>query len=91
MIRVSKLSSLVFGPSQGRSSESEKQLETMPGKILTAFHAACDTCDVEIADRLLRIFEAAIFGEEKNRIAGRQTMDSLVAARERVWQLRQSS
>jgi hypothetical protein len=58
-------------------------------KILIAFHHACDQEDIEAAAELLNVLELMI-----NRMptlpAGtdRRTKDSLVAAHERLWQIR---
>jgi hypothetical protein len=58
-------------------------------KILIAFHHACDQADFEIADQLLRILEMLIMRRpltaDSNR---RRSMESLVAAHERLWHLR---
>lgn len=58
-------------------------------KILIAFHHACDQADYEIAEQLLRILEMLItrrpLTPDGNR---RRSMESLVAAHERLWHLR---
>ena len=58
-------------------------------KILVAFHHACDVADYEVAENLIRILETMLtrrpMPEGSNR---RRNMDSLVAAHERLWQLR---
>ncbi len=58
-------------------------------KILIAFHHACDQADFEIAEQLLRILEMLIMRRpltpDGNR---RRSMESLVAAHERLWHLR---
>jgi hypothetical protein len=58
-------------------------------KILIAFHQACDQADFEIAEQLLRILEIMLkrrpLSADTNR---RRTMESLVAAHERLWHLR---
>jgi hypothetical protein len=58
-------------------------------KILIAFHHACDQSDFEIAEQLLRILEVLISRRpttpDGNR---RRSMESLVAAHERLWHLR---
>ena len=58
-------------------------------KILIAFHGACDQSDFEVADQLLRILELMITrrttAPDGNR---RRSMESLVAAHERLWHLR---
>ena len=58
-------------------------------KILLAFHHACDQGDYEIAEQLLRILESMLTRRtvppDANR---RKSIESLVAAHERLWQLR---
>ena len=60
-------------------------------KILIAFHHACDQSDFEVAEQLLRILELLItrrpLSQDANR---RRSMESLVAAHERLWHLRHS-
>jgi hypothetical protein len=58
-------------------------------KILLAFHHACDQGDYEIAEQLLRILENMLTRRtvppDANR---RKSIESLVAAHERLWHLR---
>jgi len=58
-------------------------------KILIAFHHACDQGDFEVADQLLHVLEMMlrrrVLSPDLNR---RRSMDSLVAAHERLWHLR---
>jgi hypothetical protein len=58
-------------------------------KVLIAFHHACDQSDFEIAEQLLRILETMLtrrpLTPDGNR---RRSMESLVAAYERLWHLR---
>jgi hypothetical protein len=58
-------------------------------KILIAFHQACDQADYDIAEQLLHILETMLkrrpMTADGNR---RRTMESLVAAHERLWHLR---
>ena len=58
-------------------------------KILLAFHHACDQGDYEIAEQLLRILESMLTRRtvppDSNR---RKSIESLVAAHERLWHLR---
>ena len=58
-------------------------------KILIAFHHACDQGDYEVADQLLHVLEMMlrrrVLSPDLNR---RRTMDTLVAAHERLWHLR---
>ncbi len=58
-------------------------------KILVAFHHACDAGDLQVAEQLLRTLEGMITRRgvppEQNR---RRSLESLVAAYERLWHLR---
>jgi len=58
-------------------------------KILLAFHHACDQGDYEIAEQLLHILETMLTRRtvppDSNR---RKSIESLVAAHERLWHLR---
>jgi hypothetical protein len=58
-------------------------------KILVAFHQACDTAELDVAEQLLGILEKMMSkrptANEGNR---RRNMESLVAAFERLWHLR---
>ena len=58
-------------------------------KILIAFHHACDQSDFEVANDLLVILEKMLkrpaSGSDTNR---RKSIESLVAAHERLWMLR---
>ncbi len=58
-------------------------------KILIAFHHACDQGDFDVADQLLAVLENMLrkspMPADANR---RRSLDSLVAAYERLWYLR---
>jgi hypothetical protein len=58
-------------------------------KVLIAFHHACDQSDFEIAEGLLGLLETLLTRRpivpDMNR---RRSMESLVAAHERLWHLR---
>lgn len=58
-------------------------------KVLVAFHHACDTADLETAEQLLAILEMMLNrrtpAPDSNR---RRSIESLVAAHERLWHLR---
>ena len=61
----------------------------LSAKILIAFHQACDQGDYEIASQVLRVLEMLLtrrpLSPDANR---RRTIESLVAAHERLWNLR---
>ena len=61
-------------------------------KILIAFHHACDRADVEVAARLLNVLELMIKRPPRIPSGGedRRAKESLVAAHERLWLIRNS-
>ncbi len=58
-------------------------------KLLVAFHHACDVADIEVARHVLQILELMLARKppqpDPNR---RRNMEGLVAAHERLWNLR---
>lgn len=70
-------------------STAPRHTRRLSDKILVAFHHACDVADYEVAENLLRILEIMVtkrpMPDGSNR---RRNMDSLIAAHERLWQLR---
>jgi hypothetical protein len=68
------------GPRHGRR---------LSDKILVAFHHACDAQDLLVAEQLLKTLEGMLTRRgvppEQNR---RKSLESLVAAHERLWHLR---
>jgi hypothetical protein len=63
--------------------------QRLSDKILLAFHQACHEADYKVADQLLRALEMVLIGQQVDPGAhNRRNMDSLVAAHERLWQLR---
>jgi hypothetical protein len=58
-------------------------------KILIAFHHACDQADIEVAGHLLDLLEFMIMRTPSLPIGtDRRAKESLVAAHERLWQIR---
>jgi hypothetical protein len=58
-------------------------------KVLIAFHQACDQEEFEIAEQLLQILETILVHRPIHVKADRRrSMDTLVAAHERLWHLR---
>lgn len=67
-----------------------RQTRRLPDKILVAFHSACDQGDFEVAESLLRVLEVMLTRRPLPAgSARRRNMESLVAAHERLWHLRQ--
>jgi hypothetical protein len=71
------------------SSGAPRYSRRLSDKILLAFHHACDQGDYEIAEQLLHILETMLTRRtvppDANR---RKSIESLVAAHERLWHLR---
>ena len=58
-------------------------------KLLVAFHHACDTGDLEIAEHLLGIIETILMRHTAHPDGNRRrNIEGLVAAHERLWHLR---
>jgi hypothetical protein len=74
----------------GRSSQGGQPRYTrrLSDKILIAFHHACDQADYEVAKELLQILEMMLTRRPQNPDGTRRrSMESLVAAHERLWHL----
>lgn len=58
-------------------------------KVLVAFHHACDTADLEIAEHLLSTLEIMLTRRPTHADGNRRrSIEGLVAAHERLWHLR---
>ena len=61
----------------------------LPDKVLVAFHHACDSSDLEVAEQLLRVLELILARRSPHPDGNRRrSMETLVAAHERLWHLR---
>jgi len=89
-------SSIYVTRTDDASGDSARQVGNAPrysrrlsDKILISFHHACDQADYEIAEQLLHILENMLTRRtvppDANR---RKSIESLVAAHERLWHLR---
>jgi hypothetical protein len=71
------------------ASVAIRQGRRLTDKILVAFHHACDAQDLVVAEQLLKTLESMLtrrgIPQEQNR---RKSLESLVAAHERLWHLR---
>ena len=71
------------------SGTSPRQGRRLSDKILVAFHHACDAQDMAVAEQLLKTLESMLtrrgVPSEQNR---RKSLETLVAAHERLWHLR---
>ena len=74
---------------EGVAGGAPRYTRRLSDKILIAFHHACDQSDYEVAEQLLRTLELLLTRRpatpDGNR---RRSMESLVAAHERLWHLR---
>lgn len=74
---------------EGSASGAPRYSRRLSDKILIAFHHACDQADFEVAEQLLHILENMLtrrpYTPDGNR---RRSIESLVAAHERLWHLR---
>ncbi len=74
---------------EGGASGQPRYTRRLSDKILIAFHHACDQADFEAAEQLLAVLEMMLTRRplvpDGTR---RRSMESLVAAYERLWHLR---
>jgi hypothetical protein len=77
------------GGAERGAANGPRHTRRLSDKILIAFHHACDQSDFEVANDLLVILEKMLkrpsSGSDSNR---RKSIESLVAAHERLWLLR---
>jgi hypothetical protein len=77
------------GSAERGAAGSPRHTRRLSDKILIAFHHACDQSDFDVANDLLIILEKMLkrpsSGSDSNR---RKSIESLVAAHERLWLLR---
>ena len=77
------------GMREGASTPPTRHSRRLSDKILVAFHHACDTADLEIAEQLLILLETMLTRRTPlPNVNRRRNMESLVAAHERLWHLR---
>ncbi|HKM62133.1 MAG TPA: hypothetical protein VJY39_06555 [Acidisphaera sp.] len=73
----------------GAPAPPQRSSRRLSDKILVAFHQACDQGDYEVASRLLQVLEMMLARRPTNLDSTRRrSMESLVAAHERLWHLR---
>ena len=82
-------------PTEIREEASQREIGLRHGrrlsdKILVAFHQSCDQGDFEVADQLLRILEMMTRRPNPPNVNRRRSIETLVAAHERLWNLRHS-
>jgi hypothetical protein len=77
---------------EATSHAAPRYTRRLSDKILIAFHHACDQSDFEIAEQLLGVLENLLNRRPVNPDANRRrSMETLVAAYERLWHLRHKS
>jgi hypothetical protein len=76
-------------PDIANAAPGPRYARRLSDKILIAFHHACDQRDIEVAWKLLNVLELMAM-RRTNFPAGadRRARDSLVAAHDRLWQVR---
>jgi len=72
----------------GFSGDTHRYTRRLSDKILIAFHQACDQADFEVAERLLGVLETMLKRSPPVPNQRRRDVNTLVAAHERLWQLR---
>jgi hypothetical protein len=77
-------------PNDLATSTAPRYTRRLTDKILIAFQEACDRRDLEVAEQLLRVLETAMSPRQRRPGAKDRRRDkgSLVAAYERLWDLR---
>ena len=76
-------------PDTSVTGKVQRYTRRLSDKILVAFHSACDQADCEVAEQLLHVLEMMLTRRPLNPDGTRRrNMESLVAAHERLWQLR---
>ena len=98
MTQALGLSPDIEGPADAHSGRLGKRAATLSDRILNAFHTACDKRDIEVAESLIGIFELSTRISQRQQDArqsgnsvSQRYLDSLVAAHERLWNLKQVS
>ena len=69
------------------TATAPRHTRRLSDKILSAFHQACDQADFEVAERLLKVVEM-VLAVPRPIDRERREQETLVAAHERLWQLR---
>ena len=76
-------------PADTTANKIRRRPRRVADHILTAFHQACDQRDLDLAEQLLAVLASVIAGPRHQPTApDRHDKESLVAAYERLWQLR---
>jgi hypothetical protein len=78
-----------YPPADTTANKKRRYPRRLADRVLTAFHQACDQRDLEVAEQLLAVLAMVIVGRRHQPTAADWHDDeSLVAAYERLWDLR---
>jgi hypothetical protein len=76
-------------PADTTANRKRRHRRRVADHILTAFHQACDQRDLEVSEQLLAVLARIIAGRRHQPTTpDRHDKESLVAAYERLWDLR---
>src|SRR5271165_2188438 len=79
----------MFGASPPEAPTVVRYTRRLLDKILSAFHQACDQVDLVVAGWLIRVLEGLLNRQTTTPTENRRRhVDSVVAAHERLWNLR---
>ena len=86
---IGNLPDVIAGGLAGVAGAPPRQNRRLPERILVAAHQACDLGDLDVASQLLSILEIVV-GQGRGAVdpARRRVMESLIAAHQRLWHLR---
>ncbi len=71
------------------STPVRRHTRRLEDKLLVAFHHACDVADIEVARHVLQILELMLARKPAHPdLNRRRNLEGLVAAHERLWNLR---
>jgi hypothetical protein len=88
-LRGDRVSEEREGAGKAGASPPQRSTRRLSDKILVAFHQACDQGDYEVAWRLLQVLELILSRRPATPDSSRRrSIESLVAAHERLWHLR---
>jgi hypothetical protein len=73
----------------GVRGDTPRYTRRLTDKVLIAFHQACDQQEYDVAQQLLQVLETMLTRRPRQVEANRRrSMETLVAAHERLWHLR---
>lgn len=75
-------------PDDTVSEAAPRYSRRLTDKLLVAFHHACDQREFEVAQQLLLMLETLVTRPPAPGVDRRRGIQGLVAAHERLWQLR---